>query len=120
MNIEGNHDAGEQDVGELPRSRPWRATIGALLALLLLVNLSTSLYQLPSNRVIERRLCRDYYDENDPSRVFPGGAIPEDLCKIDEVQKGLAWIQGAMDTAWIVGGASPVLAFPPHACHDRH
>ncbi|KAF7537350.1 hypothetical protein G7054_g3852 [Neopestalotiopsis clavispora] len=103
MNIEGNHDAGEQDVGELPRSRPRRATIGALLALLLLVNLSTSLYQLPLNRVIERRLCRDYYDENDPSRVLPGSAIPEDLCKIDEVQKGLAWIQGAMDTAWIVG-----------------
>ncbi|ETS75496.1 hypothetical protein PFICI_12440 [Pestalotiopsis fici W106-1] len=103
MDIEGRNGVEEDEIDEMPRSRPKRATIGALLALLLLVNLSTSLYQLPLNRVIERRLCREYYNENEPSGILPGGEIPEDLCKINQVQQGLAWIQGAMDTAWIVG-----------------
>lgn len=103
MDIEARNDTGHDEADEARRPRPKRATIGALLALLLLVNLSTSLYQLPLNRVIERRLCHDYYDENDPSSISPGGSIPEHLCKIDRVQQGLAWIQGAMDTAWIAG-----------------
>ncbi|OLN87449.1 hypothetical protein CCHL11_09121 [Colletotrichum chlorophyti] len=77
--------------------------IGALLAVVLLVNLAASLYQLPLNRVIERRLCREYYAENDPSVIDRDGNIEERLCKIDSVQRGLAWIQGTMETAWIVG-----------------
>lgn len=105
MDVEEQNDVEHHGADETRRPRPKRATIGALLALLLLVNLSTSLYQLPLNRVIERRLCHDYYDENDPSSISPGGSIPEHLCKIDHVQQGLAWIQGAMDTAWIAGGA---------------
>ncbi|KAK6209050.1 hypothetical protein LQW54_006650 [Pestalotiopsis sp. IQ-011] len=103
MDGEGHPDVEHHGNDDSRRPRPKRATIGALLALLLLVNLSTSLYQLPLNRVIERRLCHDYYNENDPSSVLPGGNIPEHLCKIDHVQQGLAWIQGAMDTAWIAG-----------------
>lgn len=86
------------------RAAPRRAVIGALLALLLLVNLATSLYQLPLNRAVERRLCYDYYSEHDKSKIGSDGTILESWCKIDDVQKGLAWIQGAMDTAWIVGG----------------
>ncbi|KAI0127581.1 major facilitator superfamily transporter [Xylariales sp. AK1849] len=96
----------QQDAYERPaRARPVqpKAAIGALLALLLLVNLSTSLYQLPLNRVIERRLCREYYAEHDPSQIGHDGSIVEDQCKVDEIQKGLAWILGAMETAWIVG-----------------
>ncbi|KAH8904656.1 hypothetical protein BR93DRAFT_882495 [Coniochaeta sp. PMI_546] len=62
-----------------------------------------SLYQLPLNRVIERRLCREYYAAQDPTVFDPYGEVSEDLCKIDVVQSELAWIQGAMETAWIVG-----------------
>ena len=79
-----------------------------LLALMLLVNLSMSLYQLPLNKVIERRLCREYYSPKDP-RLYPSdGEIEEKLCKIDEVQKGLAGTIGIMETAWIFGGESAV------------
>jgi hypothetical protein len=88
-----------------------RKALGSVLALVLLVNLSMSLYQLPLNRVVERRLCREYYAD-------PIGEIAEELCKVDAVQKQLAWIQGAMETAWIVGGMS----FLPHCrghCHCR-
>jgi len=41
---------------------------------------------------------------HDPSVIGPGGNVSEELCKVDEVQQGLGWIQGVMDTEWIVGG----------------
>jgi hypothetical protein len=81
-----------------------RKALASLLGLVLLVNLAMSLYQLPLNRVIERRLCREYYAAEDPTVFDPNGEVSEELCKVDDVQKELAWIQGAMETAWIVGG----------------
>ena len=86
------------------RERPPSFAIAALLALLLLVNLSASLYQLPLNRVVESRLCHEYYGQHDPSVIGSDGNIDEELCKIDSVQAGLGRIQGFMDTEWIVGG----------------
>lgn len=94
------------------RRKPPRSAITALLGLLLLVNLAASLYQLPLNRVIERRLCRDYYADHDPTAIQPDGSVQEELCKIDVVQQGLGWIQGTMDTLWVVGGMHPLLLFP--------
>ena len=93
--------------GSLPRSR-----IQSILTLLLLVNLAASLYQLPLNRIIERRLCREHYDANDPKVIGPGGSVDEQLCKIDEVQQGLGRLQGGMETLWTTGGEqlSPTLA----------
>ncbi|KAI1371964.1 major facilitator superfamily transporter [Hypoxylon crocopeplum] len=87
------------------RRRPHpKLAILALLALLLLVNLATSLYQLPLNRVIERRLCREYYGTHDPSVIDPDGNVDEKLCKkIGSIQQSLAWTIGIMDTLWIVG-----------------
>lgn len=87
-----------------PRSP--RSAIAALLAMLLLVNLAASLYQLPLNLVIERRLCLEYYRQNDPSQIGKDGNLEEGLCKIDLVQQRLGWIQGTMDTIWVVGGES--------------
>ncbi|RYP52442.1 hypothetical protein DL768_002408 [Monosporascus sp. mg162] len=110
MDEEG-HTAFIEDAEEATRmSRhgpsPPRASKGAvwpLLALLLAVQLAWSLYQLPLNRVVERRLCREYYATHDPTVVGPDGSVDEGLCKNDEIQQGLAWVLGAMETAWIVG-----------------
>lgn len=106
--METQHDDHE---GERPTEqhhayprKPPRSAITALLSLLLLVNLAASLYQLPLNRVIERRLCREHYAEHNPNAINPDGSIKEELCKIDVVQQGLGWIQGTMDTLWVVGG----------------
>ncbi|KAK6819508.1 hypothetical protein PG987_015991 [Apiospora arundinis] len=98
-------DSQERDDNQKTRrgAVPRRAVISALLILLFLVNFSQSLSSLPLNRVIERRLCREYYEEHDRSRIGHDGTVPEEFCKVDEVQRGLAWIQGAVDTAWIVG-----------------
>ncbi|KAH7320723.1 major facilitator superfamily domain-containing protein [Stachybotrys elegans] len=62
-----------------------------------------SLYTLPLNRAIERRLCRDHYAAHEPSRLRPDGSVEEQLCKIDAVQKTLGSMLGAMETMWIVG-----------------
>ncbi|RYP10375.1 hypothetical protein DL764_000709 [Monosporascus ibericus] len=110
MDEEG-HIASIDDSEEAARASrhgpsPPRASKGAvrpLLALLLTVQLAWSLYQLPLNRVVERRLCREYYDTHDPTAISPDGSIDEELCKTDEIQQGLAWVLGAMETAWIVG-----------------
>lgn len=83
--------------------KPRKSAIAALLTLLLLVNLAASLYQLPLNLVIERRLCVEHYRQHDPSQIAKDGSIEETLCKIDGVQMGLGWIQGTMDTIWVVG-----------------
>ncbi|QKD60683.2 uncharacterized protein FOBCDRAFT_253526 [Fusarium oxysporum Fo47] len=78
-----------------PGSRKRVAPIISVLTLCLFVNLSMSLYQLPSNRLIERRLCVDYYLQNDPSQIQPGGSVDEKLCKIREIEKDLV---GSFDT----------------------
>ncbi|OCK77466.1 MFS general substrate transporter [Lepidopterella palustris CBS 459.81] len=82
------------------RARP--SALWTLLLLLILINMATSLYNLPLNRVIEMRLCREYYSSNDPSVISPDGSIPEKLCKLDRVQEQLAWLQGIMETTLIV------------------
>lgn len=81
-----------------------RMAVRPVLVLLLLVNLAMSLYQLPLNRVIERRVCREYYSDNDPKKINPDGSVDEKLCKIDLVQQTLGSLQGVMETIWIVGG----------------
>ncbi|KAF2819922.1 hypothetical protein CC86DRAFT_334107 [Ophiobolus disseminans] len=73
-----------------------------LILLLILVHLSTVLYTLPLNRVIELRLCQTYYALHDPLSIRPDGSIPESLCKIDTVQRQLAWLQGIMETTSVV------------------
>lgn len=79
-----------------------KTTIWPLISLLILVHLASVLYSLPLNRVIELRLCQQHYEHNDPSSIQPDGSIPEKLCKIDNVQRQLAWLQGSMETALVV------------------
>lgn len=87
----------------LPR-RPHKHPIRPLIVLLILVHLSAVLYTLPLNRVIELRLCQDHYEHHDPTLTLKHEAIPEKLCKIDEVQQRLAWLQGIMETTLVVCG----------------
>jgi hypothetical protein len=89
----------------IPPSAPRRA-IRPLLLLVALVNLAWSLYQLPVSRVIESRLCRQHYAFHTPSVLRPDGSVPEELCKIDEVQQQLGWLQGITEASWVAGGRS--------------
>lgn len=81
---------------------PSKHSIWPLVSLLVLVHLSTVLYTLPLNRVIELRICEEHYQRHDSSSIQSDGIIPEKLCKIDEVQRQLAWLQGIMETTLVV------------------
>lgn len=85
-------------------STPKKHRIWPLLLLLILVHLSAVLYTLPLNRVVELRLCKEHYALHDPTSIPPSSLIPEKLCKIDEVQRKLAWLQGIMETTLVVCG----------------
>src|SRR5690242_5170635 len=87
-----------------PVPNPHKHSIKPLIVLLILVHLSAVLYTLPLNRVIELRLCQDHYENHDPTLIPQHGTIPEKLCKIDEVQQRLAWLQGIMETTLVVCG----------------
>lgn len=84
--------------------QPDKSSVWPLVLLLLLVYMAQALYTLPLNRVIELRLCEEYYTRYDPSVIQRDGSIPEKLCKIDEVQRQLAWLQGIMETTLVVCG----------------
>jgi hypothetical protein len=56
--------------------------------------------------VIEVRLCQEHYQKHDVSVIQPDGSIPEMLCKIKDVQRKLAWLQGTMETMSVVLGMS--------------
>ncbi|KAF2856680.1 hypothetical protein T440DRAFT_5780 [Plenodomus tracheiphilus IPT5] len=81
---------------------PANHSIWPLICLLILVHLASVLYSLPLNRVIELRLCQQHYEHNDPSLIQPNGFIPEKLCKINDIQRQLAWLQGIMETTLVV------------------
>ncbi|KAK4096149.1 hypothetical protein N658DRAFT_459203, partial [Parathielavia hyrcaniae] len=80
-----------------------RRGILPLLLLVGLVNLAWSLYQLPVSRVVESRLCREHYAAHHSSALRPDGSVPEELCKIDDVQRRLGRLQGVTEALWVAG-----------------
>lgn len=69
-----------------------RAYFPALL--LFMSELFELLLVVPKIRLLEAKICRNYYDSNDPSVYNPDGSIPELMCKIPEIQARLAHIKG--------------------------
>ncbi|KAF2175188.1 major facilitator superfamily transporter [Zopfia rhizophila CBS 207.26] len=92
---------------------------GVLLIFLLLsiISLAMRLLNLPLNRVIELRYCKEYYQQHEPSVVGPDGNVPEELCKIDGVQKKLAWLEGVIETSLVV--CDLVVTIPFGSISDR-
>ncbi|KAI0397533.1 major facilitator superfamily domain-containing protein [Xylariaceae sp. FL0594] len=87
--------AGSHHVFRHTRVKASTHAIWLVLLLLLLINLTSGISIIPLNRLLERCLCRIYYDTTDD--------INEELCKVDRVQQDLAWIVGILETLWIVG-----------------
>ena len=87
-----------------------RVPLIALLSIVLLLSTASRLINLPLNRIMELRLCQDFYAVHDPARIAPDGSVPEAMCKLDAIQQKLGWLQGALETAMIVVGGP----FEPH------
>lgn len=83
-----------------------RIDVLLLFALMAVISLSVRLLNLPLNRIIELRCCNDFYRQHDRSLFDSHGNIPERFCKIDEVQKKLAWLGSLIDISLVVCGES--------------
>src|ERR1700759_2639664 len=87
-----------------PSRRRISSTVVALIMIVAFQHYAARIMSLPLNRVIESRYCLDYYGGHDPSVILPGGDVPEELCKVDEVQKKLAWLHGSIETLHVFCG----------------
>jgi hypothetical protein len=96
-------DDSTSDTSLKPQVIPYLRTLCTLLLLLGLQLLAVKLMNLPLNRVIEMRYCKEYYREHD-SNLDPKRRIPEQQCKLDGIQQSLAWMQGAIETLHTVIG----------------
>lgn len=56
---------------------------------------SGALANVPVTRILEDRLCREYYGAD---RHLAAQPIDEDLCKIDGIQSELAYLNGLLYT----------------------
>lgn len=120
--------SGERLADEEASSAPSPRRILRLAALLLYVALfgtAARLMELPIGRAIELRYCQKYYLEHDPSRIGRDGSIPEEWCKVDQVQLGLGWMLGTLGTlTTLCGKCCPLhpagLLLAHSIRHSRH
>lgn len=65
-----------------------------LFAMVLSVEVGFSFLEGPMVRILESIACRQYYTVADPTKIGANGQVPEDLCKMSEVQAELAAVKG--------------------------
>ena len=75
-----------------------------ILAIVFAVDVAAFMVIAPVQRIWESILCRDYYQEHDPSRIGWDGNVEESLCKIPPIQKPLAKLRGWSSTVEVLPG----------------
>lgn len=65
-----------------------------LFVMVLAVEVGFSFLDGPMVRILESIACRQYYTDADPTKIGANGQVPEDLCKMGEVQAELAAVKG--------------------------
>ena len=61
-------------------------------AIVLVLNLAFYSKGAPTLRLVELSVCREYWSQHDPSKINPGGVVPESECKLDAIQSKVAWL----------------------------
>ncbi|KAF3011126.1 hypothetical protein E8E13_011416 [Curvularia kusanoi] len=77
-----------------PKTKPWVVMVILAFALVAIIDMGAFLAEAPRTRVYEANICLRHYRETDPSVIGADGTIPENLCKVDEVQQEMAMIFG--------------------------
>ncbi|KAF8534231.1 hypothetical protein BDD12DRAFT_431897 [Trichophaea hybrida] len=72
---------------------PFSQTLSAVL-LLCISSLSRTFCDTPLLQILELNVCRTYYRANEPTVVGPDGWVPEEVCKIPQVQSRLSSLIG--------------------------
>ena len=86
------------------------STIYACGLFILLVDVPNFMIEAPKQRMLELGLCREYYSVADPSVIGHDGSVPEELCKVREIQASLARMKGML--GMIEGIPGLILAIP--------
>ncbi|OQD70192.1 hypothetical protein PENDEC_c025G04415 [Penicillium decumbens] len=88
-----------------------------LFAMVLSVEVGFSFLEGPMVRILESIACRQYYTVADPTKIGANGQVPEDLCKVSEVQAELAAVKGYH--MFFDGLLSALMAIPYGLLADR-
>ncbi|KAJ5908771.1 hypothetical protein N7495_001453 [Penicillium taxi] len=89
----------------------------ALFLMILAVEVGFAFLEGPMVRIMEDIACRQYFAIADPTKIDATGQVPEDQCKIAEVQAELAAVKGYH--MFFDGLLSAILAFPFGLLADR-
>lgn len=82
------------------KARKFRTRVTILIALLIVaVDLPSVMFGASMVRILESIYCKDHYEVFDPSKIGVNGKVPEELCKVEEVQSQLSSLRGWM-TFW--------------------
>ncbi|KAH8150986.1 uncharacterized protein LAJ45_05169 [Morchella importuna] len=95
----------------------FRATL-LCFVIIVTVDMAGYLSSAPQVRLFESIVCLDYYRENDPSLIGGDGSVPEELCKVDSVQREIAMLNGMQTLFSNIPGV--VLAIPFGVMADRY
>jgi hypothetical protein len=78
----------------LPKDPNFRTRLAPYICAAIIFALNFAVYtmQAPFVRMIELAVCREYYAAQDPSVIDPGGFVDEKFCKVDSIQKKVAWL----------------------------
>src|SRR6186713_115789 len=60
--------------------------------IVLALNLAFYAKAAPTLRLVENAVCREHYQEHDPSKIGPGGFVDEAESKLSVIQKKVAWL----------------------------
>ncbi|KAJ5585592.1 uncharacterized protein N7459_005392 [Penicillium hispanicum] len=105
-----------------PQLGPSASKIGfrlkvTLFAMILAVEVGFAFLEGPMVRILESIACRQYYTQADPSKIGANHQVPEELCKVAEVQAELAAVKGYH--MFFDGLLSALLAIPYGLLADR-
>lgn len=102
MSVESSEPAGtaRQNLPDRKDQSPAMQTRAKLaphicVLIVLVINLAFYSKAAPTLRLIELTVCREHYQQHDPSKVGPGGFVSEGDCKLSVVQKKVAWLSTA-------------------------
>lgn len=102
----GSQQRGPRNATFFQARRP--KTIYFLLSLMVFgLSFSGSLGEVPITRLTEDNLCRRYYSTRLDGKAMENG-IDESLCKIDEIQSQLAYLNGWLPMIEAVIGESVI------------
>ncbi len=73
-------------------TRPKLTTVLYCLAIMVLISMSYWFSEAPLYRLYKSVLCKKYYTEHDTSVIRHDGSIPEEKCKHDSIQQGVAMV----------------------------